>query len=270
MVLNIAHRGCRSLAPENTLAAARKGLESGADLWETDVAVTIDEKLILLHDDSLARTTDVETRFPDRDSWTFTGFTLAEIRSLDAGSWFVNTDPFGLIAAGELKDNDLKAMRGEKIPTLEEALVLTNDANWRINLELKALPSPMTDFPLPGRVLELIGRLGMDTDKIVISSFNHDWLREVEYRKPGIEIQALIGYSNIAPLDWGNFQFKTYNANHILIDEEEIRMVTEKGIDVNLFTVNEKKDMQRFAAAGAAGIITDFPQIMAELSEYDK
>ncbi|HFD40915.1 MAG TPA: glycerophosphodiester phosphodiesterase, partial [Anaerolineae bacterium] len=93
VVVNIAHRGARSLAPENTLVAARKALAVGADLWETDVAVTADGELILFHDDSLVRTTDAERRFPDRAPWTFTTFSLAEIRSLDAGSWFVETDP---------------------------------------------------------------------------------------------------------------------------------------------------------------------------------
>ena len=57
-ILAIAHAGARSLAPENTLAAARKALEVGADMWELDVAVTADGHLFLFHDDSLARTTN--------------------------------------------------------------------------------------------------------------------------------------------------------------------------------------------------------------------
>ena len=60
----IAHRGARSLAPENTLAAARKALEVGADLWETDVSVTNDGELILFHDESLIRTTNVKKTVP--------------------------------------------------------------------------------------------------------------------------------------------------------------------------------------------------------------
>ena len=64
MTTIIAHRGARSVAPENTMAAARKAFDFGADLWETDVGVTKDERLILFHDNSLERTTDVNEKFP--------------------------------------------------------------------------------------------------------------------------------------------------------------------------------------------------------------
>ncbi|MCP4105946.1 MAG: glycerophosphodiester phosphodiesterase [Desulfobacteraceae bacterium] len=264
MALNIAHRGGRSLGPENTLSAARKGLNAGADLWETDVVVTADEKLILFHDDSLIRTTDAETCFPDRSPWTFTTFTLDEIRSLDAGSWFGKTDPFGLVGAGEVSKDDLSAFQGEKVPTLEETLIFTQEADWQINLELKKLPPPMTHFPLVERVLALIDRIKADTHRIIVSSFNHDWLREVQTRNPDIAVQALVGFPGTY-LNWGDFEFKTYNANSTMADEEEIRSVTRKDVTVNLFTVNEEDDMRRFIAAGASGIITDFPQKMEKL-----
>ena len=70
MVLNIAHRGARSLAPENTLPAIRKAWEIGADVLEIDVAVTLDGRLILLHDNLLQRTTDVRRRFPGQGTKT--------------------------------------------------------------------------------------------------------------------------------------------------------------------------------------------------------
>ncbi len=74
------------IAPENTIDAARKARAIGADLWETDVTVTADGEPVLIHDDTLTRTTDVKQRFPDRSPWTCRDFTLEEIRSLDAGS----------------------------------------------------------------------------------------------------------------------------------------------------------------------------------------
>ena len=129
MVLNIAHRGARSLAPENTLAAARKALEIGADLWETDVSVTTDGQLILMHDDTLDRTTDAPIRFPGRSPWTVSAFTLAEIRDLDAGSWFVETDPFDQIAAGAVTPGEQAAYRGERVPTLRRALEVLNNGH---------------------------------------------------------------------------------------------------------------------------------------------
>jgi glycerophosphoryl diester phosphodiesterase len=265
MVLNIAHMGARSLAPENTLAAARKALEIGADLWETDVAVTADGELILFHDDSLARTTDAPARFPDRAPWTFTTFTLAEIRSLDAGSWFVETDPFGHIAAGAVTLAEQMTYRGEKVPTLREALLFTQEANWRVNLELKTLPPPMEHFPVVERVLALIDELKIEKNHLILSSFNLDWLRKVQVCEPNLEIQAVIGFWKDQPLDWGDLEFQTYNARYTSVDENQIRVLREKGIAVNLWTLTEEDDMRRFIAAGAAGLITDFPQTLTAL-----
>jgi glycerophosphoryl diester phosphodiesterase len=96
---NIAHRGASAYAPEHTLAAYRLAIEQGADFVEQDLAITRDGALICLHDDTLERTTDVASVFPRRFStasasgssvrrWLANDFTLAEIRSLDAGRWF--------------------------------------------------------------------------------------------------------------------------------------------------------------------------------------
>lgn len=263
-VLNIAHRGARSLAPENTLAAAQKALEIGADLWETDVTVTADEELILMHDASLARTTDAEQQFPDRAPWTVTTFTLDEIRQLDTGTPFIETDPFGQIAAGTVTPGDLVALMCVRVPTLRQALVFTQQARWRVNLELKPTPPPMEDFPIVERVLMLIAELGMDTDQVIISSFNHDWLRQVRRLNADIEVQALVGDLRVG----AEPGFRTYNASAAMVDEEQVRRAVKEGITVNLYTVNDEGDMRRFARAGAAGLFTDFPQRLQALLHH--
>ncbi|MFH1726598.1 MAG: glycerophosphodiester phosphodiesterase family protein [Elusimicrobiota bacterium] len=265
-VLNIAHRGGRSLAPENTIAAARKALELGADLWELDVAVTQDEKLIVLHDDSLARTTDVERRFPGRPPGPYTTYTLDEIRSLDAGSWFVETDPHGQIAAGALAPAELASYRGEKVPTLGEALAWTRDSNWRVNMELKRLPPEIAGFPLPARVMDLIEELGIAPEHLVISSIREDWLAEFRARRPDIAVEKLVGLLPSDPMDWSGYAYKTYNVRRTRVSEDTVRALTEKGHGVNVYVVNEEPDMLRFAAAGAAGLITDFPQVLKALA----
>lgn len=115
--LNVAHRGASAYAPEHTLAAYRLAIEQGADFVEQDLAVTKDGVLICLHDPSLERTTDVEARFPDRftqitfegktrKAWLANDFTLAEVKTLDAGSWF---DP---------------KFAAERVPTFDEAVAL--------------------------------------------------------------------------------------------------------------------------------------------------
>ena len=92
----VAHRGASAYAPEHTAAAYRLALEQGADYVEQDLAVTRDGVLICLHDESLERTTNVEDVFPDRATvdasgrrrWLAADFTLAEVKTLDAGTWF--------------------------------------------------------------------------------------------------------------------------------------------------------------------------------------
>jgi glycerophosphoryl diester phosphodiesterase len=109
----VAHRGASAYAPEHTLAAYRLAIQQGADYVEQDLAVTRDGVLICLHDESLERTTNVEELFPDRATvepgtgrrrWLAVDFTLAEIKRLDAGSWF-----------------DAR-FAGERVPTWEDAV----------------------------------------------------------------------------------------------------------------------------------------------------
>jgi len=113
----VAHRGASAYSPEHTLEAYRLALEQGADFVEQDLAVTKDGVLVCIHDMSLERTTDVETVFPDRyveervgfrreRRWLVSDFTLAEIRQLDAGSWFHRT------------------FAGARVPTFQEGIDL--------------------------------------------------------------------------------------------------------------------------------------------------
>jgi len=264
-ILVVAHRGARSLAPENTLVAAHKGHDVGADLWETDVAVTADGELILFHDDSLARTTNAAALYPERSPWTFSTFRLEEIRRLDAGSWFGREDPFGQIAAGVVSTAELASYQGELVPTAREALQLTKDLNWRVNLALKRQPAPQDAFPLVEAVLALIDEVDIAPEQVILSSFNHAWLHQAQRLRPEIEIQALIGYSFTDPIVWEPLAFSTYNARYTLTTVDDIRRLKSLGISVNLFTVNDPEDWARFIAAGVAGIITDFPQDLLAL-----
>jgi glycerophosphoryl diester phosphodiesterase len=147
------------LAPENTLASARKALELGADMWELDVAVTSDNDLVVLHDDTLDRTCNVKDLFPGKVPWRVWEFTLAEIKTLDCGSWFNKTDPFGQIKAGAVSQDEQESYVGEPMPTLREALQFTLDNNWRVNVELKDQPIEKLGKPLVEKTVNLISEL---------------------------------------------------------------------------------------------------------------
>jgi glycerophosphoryl diester phosphodiesterase len=264
-MLVIAHAGARSLAPENTLAAARKALEVGADMWELDVAVTADGHLFLFHDDSLARTTNARQVYPDRAPWTFTTFTLSELETLDFGTWFVETDPFGQIAAGAVAPQDQASYRGEPLPTLRRALEFTRDNNWRVNVEIKALPVPMADFPVVKAVVSLINELDM-ASQVCISSFVLDYLWQARHMNPTIAIAAVVGWTETEALQMPlDLPVDGYNPRHSLLRDEQVQSLRQAGYDVHPWTVNDEVDMRRLIRAGVTGIITDFPQRLRRL-----
>jgi glycerophosphoryl diester phosphodiesterase len=229
--------------------------------------VTRDEVLILFHDESLERTTDAGIVFPERAPWTVTHFSHSQLQKLDAGAWFVQTDPFGQIKTGTLTREDTAAFRGEKIPTLEQALRFTREAGWRINIELKRPPPPMEKFPVVERVLALIGKLNLEPDMLVLSSFHHAWLKQVRVLRPDIAVQAVVGFSRILPIKWEPLEFETYNARYTLVTKERIQSLSEMGVGVNVWSVNAESLMRRFIKAGVSGIITDFPQRLARIQK---
>jgi len=260
MVTVIAHRGARSLAPENTLAAARRAHALGADLWETDTAVSADGGLFLMHDDAMTRTTDVAAKFPDRVPAPFSTYTLAEIRTLDAGSFFERTDPFGQIAAGAVTPQELASYRGERVPTLREAFELTLGLGWRMNLELKAQPRPNDGFDVVSAVLALADEVGIGPGHLLFSSANHGWLKTLKGRRPEFEVQALLGLFPEDPIDFSDPFFDTFNPRITRVTPDQLREALGRGIRLNPYTPNEPEEIAQLIEIGVTGIITDFPQ----------
>ncbi len=177
----VAHRGDSFHAPENTLEAAKLGWKAGADAWELDAQLTKDGVAVVMHDQSLMRTTDVATRFAG-DSRGRTGFRVcdfdfAEIRTLDAGSWFVDSGggpqsarAFGTLERLARAHTSLYASGCVKVPSLAEALLLTRELDWLVNVELKSFAHRHHD--LVKTVLEALESTNT-AELALISSFDH-------------------------------------------------------------------------------------------------
>lgn len=289
MTLNIAHRGARSLAPENTLASAKKALEVGADMWELDVIPTADGELIVFHDTSLTRTTNADEIFPNRAPWHASDFTLTEIKQLDTSAPFIKNDPFEQIAAGYVSTEELAALQGEPIPTLREALRFVRDHSWRVNVEIKLSSPKMLAFPLADKVAALIDELDM-VEQVIASSFIPLYIHQVKTLLPAIEIAVLtsgpltpaekqeytpIDLSEITPMMYfsgekplsflRHVNSTTYHPYYALLTPQEIADLQNADIAVNIWTVNDKTHMQRLVSAGVNGIITDYPQVLQQV-----
>lgn len=162
----VGHRGCK-YAPENTLAAFAEAHSRGAKAVEFDVQCTADGELVLMHDDQLSRTTNGQGRLTDK--------TLAQLRQLDAGSWF----------SSEFK--------GEKIPTLDEALSFCQGKLYPF-IEIKLGPRP-PDFG--DKLLALLTKHQL-TEHCQVISFDHQVLQELKQRCPQLQVGALISEKPMA------------------------------------------------------------------------
>lgn len=263
---NIAHRGARSLAPENTMAAFIKARQVGAHGIETDVSVSADGQLLLFHDETLQRTSDVAQLFPSRKDDGLHTFDWLELQQLDVGSWFVDTDPFKTIAGGQISRDELHRMRGLHIPLLEELLTFIKEKSWFVNLEIKPLPPVMADFAVVETMLGLIEKTDLPPDHFSISSFHHPFLQRVQQLWPEIEVNALIGSEAGKKQSWGNYEFAVYNGNVRQTDSKQIQEARHHGCRVNLYTVNDPKEMRYYLSLGVEKIITDYPQLLAGIS----
>ncbi|MFZ4616083.1 MAG: glycerophosphodiester phosphodiesterase [Rectinemataceae bacterium] len=258
-VIVFAHRGFRAVAPENTLAAARAALAIGARWWELDVAASSDGELIVIHDDSLARTSDAAVRFPERSPWSVYDFTQAEIESLDAGSWYAASDPFGQIKSGFVSASDLARFAGERIPSLRACLEFTKAAGISVNVEIKNAEGRACHPWLAERVVELLREHDM-VGSVLLSSFNHEYIVRAKRAAPGLRTGALVegaAPDPVALLDSSGAS--SYNPDLETLTEAAVHAVRASGRDVFVWTVNEEADMERLIDWGVSGIFTDFP-----------
>ena len=270
--LILAHRGDSFRGPENTLEAAELGFEAGADGWELDVRLTKDGVPVLLHDESLLRTTDVARRFegdPREVSGFLVGeFTIDEVRSLDAGSWFVNrpSEPRSAEGFGSL-DRLTEAHRARyesgrvRIPTLAEALALTVSFDGLVNVEIK--PTSSDGTTLVNAVLSEVRSSG-EADRVAISSFGHEIVSKVVALEPEVATGALV-------VSWHRESvsdlLRAVGADAVHAPPFDLNNA-KSDVPVLVYTVNDAGPnglAARLAEAGVSGLFTDDPASLAAL-----
>jgi glycerophosphoryl diester phosphodiesterase len=245
----IAHRGSSGAAPENTLAAVRLAIAQKSDVVENDIQRTIDGELVIVHDTTLSRTTNVEQLFPDRAPWNVRDFTLAEIKRLDAGSWFA------------------PEFTGERVPTLAE-WVNTVGQQAGMLLEPKApelYPGIERDLDKELRSLPVFER-ALRADRVVVQSFNHPWLRVYKDLAPDVPVGLLYG-SKPTEVDIAAAATWAQQVNPALgaIDQATVDQVHAYGMEMHVWTVNAGADMRRAIHWRVDGIITNYPQVLRDI-----
>lgn len=256
------HRGARSVAPENTLLAMIKAYQCGAHCWETDVRMSKDGELIIFHDATLERTTDIATHklFQDRADFHANQFTVDELRQLDGGSWFLVDDPFGTVAGDVVGGGEAEAIRGQQIPLLREILDFTRTHSFPVNLEIKGLDTPPGDFTVVDRVMEML-RETKTMDLVLLSSFRHEYLYRARELSQSIAIAVLAEEQHPPDLIsyLRTFPAAAYHPDEAICDAELVLQLQQTGFRVNSWTINDMERAQEMLRLGA-GVITDWPQ----------
>ncbi len=229
----IGHRGAAAYAPENTIAGFRKAQALGCRWVEFDVRLTADNIPVLLHDNRLERTTDGRGRVG--------ALSLAAVRSHDAGRWFHSS------------------FAGERVPTLEEAVMLLAELDLGANVELKAARGK--EAATGALVAELLARKWpADPAHLLISSFQHGALAAARDRAPHIARGILF---RRIPKNWGHIAARL-GCVTIHADQQRLRPVVASqirraGYPLLAFTVNDPERAKTLFKFGVNSVFSDVP-----------
>ena len=229
------HRGYSGKYPENTMLAFRKAIEAGADGVEMDVQLSKDGEVVVIHDETLDRTT------------TGTGFvkdyTLAELKQFDAGK--IKGGKYGF----------------QEIPTFDEFCAWLAETDCVANVELK---TSIIYYPhLEEKCIEIIRRHKVE-EKVFISSFNHMSLIRVKELAPEIPLGALVEREGLMYAGFYAKQFglRYYHPDYCLLSDEAVRECKENGIGINVWTVNDLDSFEQLVEWDVDGVITNYPRVL--------
>lgn len=220
----VAHRGASGYAPENTLAAIKVAIEMKADMAEFDVYRSKDGVIVVMHDDTVNRTTNGKGKIEE--------MTLKELKTLDAGSKYD------------------KKFAGEKIPTLEEVIKETQ-GKILLNIEIKGSGCEKG-------IVELVKKYGMQ-DKVQVSSFHHEYLQTIKKLNPDIHTGALVNFAPDLKIIVSEIGADALNIMWLGFNETLLKQTKEIGLQMFVWTVNDETGMRKMINAGVDGIITNYP-----------
>jgi glycerophosphoryl diester phosphodiesterase len=238
----IAHRGFSGRAPENTLVAVREAIAIGAHMAEIDVTLSADGHIVVIHDETLDRTTN--------GRGLVSAFTLAELKKLDAGSWFS------------------PRFAGEPIPTLDEVLGETH-GHILLNVEIK---SEAVDRGVTAKVAAAIRARGM-VDETVVSSFSPAALEQMREIAPEIRTAALYNIKlqrGMDPIDIvSEVGASGFNIRRNRLTVKMLERCHAHGIPVAIYTVDKPRRMRKFIKKGVDAIFTNHPDRMLAIVGED-
>ena len=231
-MLVLAHRGASGYAPENTMPAFEKAIEMGADGFELDVQMTKDGEIVVIHDETIDRTSDGKGWVKD--------YTLEELRKFNY-------------------NRTHKEYEHADIPTMREVFELVKPTNLVINIEIK---TGVVFYPIEEKLLALTKEYGME-DRVFYSSFNHYTVKKIHELDPSTEVGFLYGDG---PIDMPQYGEKHgVNALHPALYNLQypgfVEECKKRGLKLHVWTVNEEKYVKMCMDAGTDSVITNYPDM---------
>lgn len=229
----IGHRGAKGSAPENTLTSFRKAKELGATWVEFDVKETEDGVLIVMHDETLERTTDLRGEVMQT--------TWKKLQEADAGAWFDTH------------------FRGERVPTLEQTFHLLSELNMGANIEIK---------PCPGREERTAIAIAQFVEQKwpahlpppLLSSFSFDSLKAARKVNKNLILGNLF---ETLPPNWHDLakeiDAKTIHIDHEVLNQQVVHEIRKQNYPILAYTVNDNSRAQTLFQWGVHAVFTDFP-----------
>ncbi len=247
-IVNVAHRGASGYAPEHTLVSYELGEKLKGDYIEIDLQMTKDGQLIAMHDETLDRTTNGAGKVKD--------VTLAEIKQLDAGSWFNKAYP----------QYAKSSYKGLTVPTLEEIFQKFGQSK-RYYIETK---SPKVYPGMEEKLVYLIEKYGIDKRKLFVQSFSAESLSNMHELDPSLRLIQLLWYTTNADItDEEIADIQEYaigiGPNYTFINKKYVEKITNSGLQIHPYTVNDKKTMKMLMDWGVTGMFTNFPDVLYEV-----
>jgi glycerophosphoryl diester phosphodiesterase len=238
----IAHRGASAYYPENTIPSFEGAIAMGADMVELDVQLTSDKEVVVFHDEKISRCTDGRGRIADH--------TLAVLKKLDAGSWF----------SGKFKN--------ARIPTLAEVLDICKN-RIAVNIEIKTeAVGKIISGGIEERCLKIVEKKGMKKH-VVFSSFDPRaivHLKQIDKTAPVAVLFEKKLYGSRMPSDIiESLGADAFNCSKSELSKKWMVDVQAHSIPVNIYTVNDVRNMRKFIIMGVNGIFTNKPDVLIKV-----
>ncbi|XP_061192899.1 glycerophosphodiester phosphodiesterase domain-containing protein 5-like [Saccostrea echinata] len=244
----LAQRGASAIAPENTLASFQVANEYKVAGFESDVRISLDGVPFLCHDSTFQRTTNIDQVFPSLVNQDVSYFNFSQIKELNAGIWFIETDPMSTV--GEISEERKVLYRNQSIPTLLELVEYSNSTNTTLMFDVR---EPPDDHPFKEKkdnlIVEAIQQGGMKAENIL-------WLTDDKGQAPaGFTPVAQDYYYPSSLLQRNNISM--VNTKFNVLSSDNIQEYKTNNISVNIFVVNEYWLFSLYWCMGVPSVTTD-------------